>query len=1054
MFFLKKDSKIFIKVFCAKAAIFVCATIICICLFITRDRTETVIGNFAEQPEFDYKQFLPENAIKEMFDAKGGFAYCKDALIYYENGEYKETPQALCFEEKDVLYINSQEYGKCTPEELATKLNAKYVVYDASLAVFSYKEAFADTFSDVYTLESLALRLKGADEADILNAFVKLPNFVSNGTTNSVFYTEPNLDLGVQTQIYSLSLGNFDTGYEKVSKAPMLVAGQGKHANNNTLVRVFNESQACISQFLAYDADVKGGVQVKAGITQSGKALIVTSAYDGTLNSAKTIKVFDKYGTLCYSFKPDGLEAPYTIEVGKFLSDNKEDCISVSSMNYNGVIHLYDLKDGSFIKTVSGVSDKKLEGQEIKLSTIQETSEKEQIIATFIKSRKVFKLDCNTSQWTQEGISLSENVTGVYASAFDGELAASLNEDIFSNLKIYGTGNSAGEERNLNVGDKENHFYSSVAEKDTDGYVEYASFQHIRTDLDNLAVNGVAKAPGGLEGVEEYLDTRTYSDWQYVLSRHNKSLFHLQYNVWEPCFTHRWNYNDTTTKLVKVEANGFPKFASVGKDNFDGVYTELDSNFLIGTYADGLIDLDKMRIYPLRTALQQLAVEFRGEKGEPEKLVGITPVHEHEINVAGSVGDYNPNMIEGFRNYLLSLYGSVENINKRFGTDFKTKSDIDAPRYDPEDYLTKLESRGDWDVYGASDYFTQWSLYTRNIINKRIMEAYREALLAGFPPEAINAHQIPEGDAVNGFLGEANTRLSPTDVVSICGTAYGSTRYGMFINDVNNFISLAYGAGHNNISVGEYCSLVNDVLQTYEQLKYLFDNGVKYVNLLVPYPSDTARYKLIRKAEEKAVEKLQKENQPRTSSTGGTGAVVAVNRGEDSFNIVQIGDSDLNGLLKSVKQDGTWEGSVYLVPFRSAVEVKNVDYTKKSGVYTFGKIEGMQYGDQVELTFHGKYTGKGNATVKIEIYHAGCLLSDATVVYNVTHTETPYRYVLSNQLALEDVEIRLTVECENKDDFEIEHVECTTQTEGAAHKYFGDTTCASSKGGVSFDIIE
>lgn len=111
----------------------------------------------------------------------------------------------------------------------------------------------------------------------------------------------------------------------------------------------------------------------------------------------------------------------------------------------------------------------------------------------------------------------------------------------------------------------------------------------------------------------------------------------------------------------------------------------------------------------------------------------VSPVHEQEINVAGSIGDYHPNMIEGFRKYLLGLYGSVENINKRFGTDFASEEEIDAPRYDPESANVQ-ESRGEWDVYGQSDYFTQWSLYTRNIVNKRILEAYREALLAGFPP--------------------------------------------------------------------------------------------------------------------------------------------------------------------------------------------------------------------------------------------------------------------------------------------------------------------------------
>ena len=304
--------------------------------------------------------------------------------------------------------------------------------------------------------------------------------------------------------------------------------------------------------------------------------------------------------------------------------------------------------------------------------------------------------------------------------------------------------------------------------------------------------------------------------------------------------------------------------------------------------------------------LQQLAADFRGSSGDPERLVDVSPVHEQEINVAGSIGDYHPNMIEGFRKYLLGLYGSVENINKRFGTDFASEEEIDAPRYDPESANVQ-ESRGEWDVYGQSDYFTQWSLYTRNIVNKRILEAYREALLAGFPPEAINAHQIPEGDAVSGFLGEADTRISPTDVVSICGTAYGGTRYGYFCSDLNNFIELAYGAGHNNITLGEYSSLASGWKDAYTQLKYLFDHGVKFTHIIVPYDTKDMMYSMVKEAEEGAIDQLQQDNQPRSSATGGTGASEPVRRGEASYNIVQLGDADKNGLLKSVKQDGTWD---------------------------------------------------------------------------------------------------------------------------------------------------
>ena len=106
---MKKDGKTFIKVFCAKVAIFVCAIIVCLAFFIERDRTETVTGIFAEQPEFDYTLFLPEKAINEMFDEKGGFAYCKNASICYENGEYKELEEPICFEENNILYVSQGE---------------------------------------------------------------------------------------------------------------------------------------------------------------------------------------------------------------------------------------------------------------------------------------------------------------------------------------------------------------------------------------------------------------------------------------------------------------------------------------------------------------------------------------------------------------------------------------------------------------------------------------------------------------------------------------------------------------------------------------------------------------------------------------------------------------------------------------------------------------------------------------------------------------------------------------------------------------------------------
>lgn len=1041
----------------------ICIAGVIAAMYFARDKSTAAVGNYTVQPLPDYTQFLPENAIRAMFDEKGGAAYLKDAGIFYKNGEYLQSDAAPCVYENGALYITTDEYGKQTAEELASSLGAEYVVYDEKLAVFSYKKDFADVFSDIYTLEALSLRLAGADEADIVNAFITLPNFISNGTTNSVFYTEPNLQLGVQTEIYGAQLDGFDTGYEKVDKAPMIVAGQGESGLNNTLVRVFNSAQACTAQFLAFPADVTGGVQVKAGTSSWDQPLIVTAAFDAALNSAKCIKVYDTFGTLAYSFTPKGVEAPYTIEVGKFIRGSDKEQIFVASKLSDGSAssyELYDIDNGSFVKSVKGGFNGKISTQRITLSAYSpdgEDSEYQKIIVTFLESKAVYFLDCTESSWTASDIKLDGNVTGVYASAFDGGLVASLSEDTFSNVRIYGSGVSDSLEGSLvNVGYKENRFYSTYAGNNSDGYVDYAEFNHLRTDLSNGVVSRIGRySEQKLDRMEKYLDEAVYSDWTYVFGADLKEKYHTQYNVWEPCFTHRWNAIPAMRNLVSVvdENTGLSKYASIGRDNISTNYNELTSSFLVGTYADGIMDLAKLRIYPLRTALQQLASEFRGENGEPERLIDVSPVHEQEINVPGSVGDYHPMMIEGFRKYLVSLYGSVDNINKRFGTSFVSVSDIDAPRYDPNG-ANQQDSRGAWDVYGESDYFTQWSLYTRNIVNKRLMEAYREALLAGFPPEAINAHQIPEGDAVSGFLGEADTRLSPTDVVSICGTAYGGTRYGLFYGDTNNFIKLAYGAGHNNITLGEYSSLATDKQDAYAQLKYLFDSGVKFTHIIVPYETSSSAYTLVRNAELEAVLKLQEENQPRTASTGGSGASEPVMRGDASYNIVQIGDADKNGLLKSVKADGSWEGSVYIVPFHSRVSVKNVEMNAAENGYVSAPIKNLQYGDQAELTFLASYSGNDDAYVTVEVYHAGYCMEDSKAVYKLTSGKIPYRYVLSNQLALEDVEIRVTFSCADQSKIQTENMQCTAQIEDVAHKYFGDFTAAASIGGVTFDIIE
>ena len=547
----------------------------------------------------------------------------------------------------------------------------------------------------------------------------------------------------------------------------------------------------------------------------------------------------------------------------------------------------------------------------------------------------------------------------------------------------------------------------------------------------------------------------------YGVKYGDSNAYHSGYHEWEPCFTHRWNRIGATTVMSKVkDKDGNIKYLSIGRDNATTDYVELDSSFYNGTYADGIIEMSKLRVLPLRSYLRGLSVDFRGERAEPEKLIAVSPVHEQEINVAGSVGDYNVNMITGFKEYLLDLYGSIENINKRFGTSFGSEDDFDAPRYYPLAGDDPSLCRGEWDTYGESDFFTQWCLYTRYIINKRLMEAYREALLAGFPPEAINAHQIPEGDAVSGFLGEANTRLSPLEAVTVCGTAYGGTRYGLWYSDNNNFLKLAFNAGHNNITLGEYGSITTDRGEVLAQLRYMYSHGVRMIHMIIPLDTSSKKYRDSKSAEQNAIDTIQKENQPRTVNTGITKGMASYDNGSDlKFDIVQMSRPSDNGgidtgLLKSITETGAWEGTVYLVPFHANVEIKTVGYkgSVETG-YVFNDISDLLCGDQVELTFSTEYSGSSGGAVVIRAYNGGYLLEDSVVRYGIGEGLTPYRYVLSNQLSPENVRIEVTFENVSSDALTLSNLQCTAQYENIAHKYYGDFESDSSTGGVTFDIL-
>ncbi len=1017
----------------------------------------------------DYAKYATVNRIKEVLGSRTTYAFAIKGAKYYLNGELKACDSDIFVTDREgVLSIDVTKLGSLlgksdvtgtTPEEIAQSLGMGVAVYDNKLFLFYEGAEPLHTYEDMYTYEAMYLYMTDAAETEIVNAFIDLPSRISNDSNNTVFYTAPDLNLGIQTSVYYAQMGQVNN----LSSAPALVAGEGKHEDNSTVIRIYNNQNTCTTQFMAFDASVKGGVQVAAAKV-GNEVLIATAPFAAHDGKNGDVRVFDTFGLIRMTVSVrDVIPGPHTILTGKFAEETDDEVLLVASQSTNekGELRyaLISLSDGSLISEHTLNCDFALSeaqaGVPTEFSLRNNTSGVDTVILYFNSVQAVFEGDAQKAKFDNANITLPADALSVSASNVAGQkyIVALPEREGYENLSyVMVYGENGGEGQLLDIGFRENRFYSDqFLEYNDDLYVSRGDFCHMRVDLSNNAVITIGNFVGRNEKLGQYLDTVAYGKFRYTESDDYIGRLANEYMLFEPCFTHRWNKLPRTEALLSyVDAYGMQKFASIGKDDQPNDYVELDSSFYTGTYADGVLELAKIRIFPLRQFLQESAVAFRGENGTPEHLIGVSPVHEQEINIPGSVGDYNPYFIEGFRGYLLDRYGSLEAINQKFGTNFTDRASIDPPRNGV---------RGDWDLY-EGEYFTEWQMYNRYIVSKRLMEAYREALLAGYPPESISAHQIPEGEAVAGFLGEADTRLTPIDVVLTCGTAYGGTRYTV-VPERNNLAYNAHLMGHSNITLGEYGSRSSDKQKVYKQLKMYWSNGVRLVNQI--YGDDPGEPV----AEEYAVLRLQAENLPRPGYTGGTFNSMTVTRGGKTYNIMQIGDTENTGLLKSVDENGKWEGTVYLVPFHAHVSTSAIDALQApvegtKNVFATGLLNTIKNSDQAEITFTAAKVGDAAAWVTIEVYHDGCLLKDSVTTYQLTETMTPYRYVLSNQLYEDDLEIKITFHTEagdgSMDSIKVENLYGTLQTERVGFTYY-DGAAANRKskaheGGVTFDILD
>ncbi|MBO4364060.1 MAG: hypothetical protein J5912_06750 [Clostridia bacterium] len=1018
----------------------------------------------------DYKDYVPEAQANSLL-AHGGLAFEAGAPNIYKDGAYADVSGSVsegnpvASYSDGVMSVNADLLGSLTGTDcgsgtvtladVASKLNKDAYIYENRLCVLLDKGLDVSVFDNYYTFEWISLKLRGAGTEDLENALVTLPYTVSNGENYVVRYTDSDLELGLSTEIYAAQgYGKSDGVLDARTERPRIVAGEGENKKNHTLVRVYNEYSAKTAQFLAFPYNVTGGVKVECAYVNyqgADRPVIATAAFNGSFREAKSVRIFDENGILYMEIVPGfSKEAPYNIVTGNFLAGRDQLLIMPVKADGEGDIkcEIYLLEDGS--KAYEGVIKAGAECADHGFTAaLVNAGEHDALVLMDNETRAIFTVSYDASA----GFSIAGtkavadlNANGIAQSAFSkGGFAVSIDVDEQNAhrafLRLFTDGNDVYGTK-TDVGVYENIFFWDTADsnlklkglksltiQDTD-YVRKASFQHIRTDL-------AAKAISSLTGKKvAKLGTLGYSDWKWSGKIRNYS---LTYNVWEPCFTHRFNIIPGTTILSKItDEDGFLRYLGYTNDNTTANYEELGSQFYNATYAEGIIELDKMRLYPLRGSLQALYENF---VTDPEKLAGLEPIHEIEINVGETFGDYNPHNIEGFRSYLLERFGSVENINKKFGTPFTSREDIDAPRNGA------LGDRGAWDLFEGG-FFEQWALFTRKVINKRLTEAFREALLAGFPSEIISGHSIPEGDAISGFLGQADTRMSPVDAMMTLGCHFGATRYGTWFQDDRNFLNLAYSAGFKNITMGEYNSMSDETTDiAARQLEYVWWHGAKFINVLNVSDSGT-------RADLRAISALAEKNEPRPGYAEGTTESLAVKSGDKAYQIVEMGGNGNNtGLLKSVNADGTWTGDVYLVPFHTHIEVERLSLgTNPRAGSTTSNIGDLQTGDIIEINFIGSYNGEG-AELVIEFYEDEILNEKMSQRFALSKDTKVYKYVLSNQVPLGNVKLKVRFDCDDYSAVNIEDLNGTVQRESVARKYFGDYTATEHAGGVSFDII-
>jgi hypothetical protein len=284
------------------------------------------------------------------------------------------------------------------------------------------------------------------------------------------------------------------------------------------------------------------------------------------------------------------------------------------------------------------------------------------------------------------------------------------------------------------------------------------------------------------------------------------------------------------------------------------------------------------------------------------------------------------------------------------------------------------------------------------------------------------------------------------------GVGFGFTRYSVWFQKPSNAFQAGYTSGFDSMVLGEYQALTKDQALANQQLLHLWERGGNAVHAMKWPASHDRGYNDTMAG---AIRNLLKHHDtPRTVVTGGVSQIKAVQRGELQFNLAAIGvGPNKRGLLKSLREDGSWEGSVYAVPFRTAIAVQEMETridARGSGVQTLsvGPIGELEAGEQIVLEFTASHAGNGVLDFSIR-HEAGGILSGTSQTLALSSDDKSYRFVLRAQLPADGCILSVNLPASAQ----IKQAQAQRETEQVARPHRGSHTGVPHQGGVTFDLL-